>query len=332
MKQLLNQLTDEEKYQKENNTFIFEFPNSSISNHDGTMQFLSSYFFNGKEIYISKHNRFSFYPKHSHEFLELNYMLSGSCKQIVDGQIEQLQTGELLLLDKGSCHSIEPLGEHDILINILFRDQSLNLGWFAKSKKENSILFDFLLNSSFDENHLKKYVLFKNIQIPHIQQILDTIITEYYLNQDYSDQIISLYLPILFTELIRQSDRYISDEMKQLYENINPIIVECLSLIEQNYATTSLSQVANTLGYNKNYLSNLVKKETGQTFTTLLNKKKLKEAHNMLCSTSLAVNEISQRVGFSNKTYFYNLFKKEYGHLPRSSKQNKIGNMEESHE
>lgn len=36
-------------------------------------------------IYLSKHNRFTSYPLHSHQFVEINYMLQGECNEMVEG-------------------------------------------------------------------------------------------------------------------------------------------------------------------------------------------------------------------------------------------------------
>lgn len=66
------------------------------------MELLNDYFFKNKDIYISKHNRFADYPYHTHQFLELNYMYSGSSEQIIEGNKETLHEGELLLLDSGT--------------------------------------------------------------------------------------------------------------------------------------------------------------------------------------------------------------------------------------
>lgn len=37
-------------------------------------------------IYLSKHNRFAPYPLHSHQFVEINYMLKGECDELVEGE------------------------------------------------------------------------------------------------------------------------------------------------------------------------------------------------------------------------------------------------------
>lgn len=305
-----------EKRQKETGQFIMDYPQKSFSNKNGNMNLLNEYFFKNKDIYISRHNRYADYPRHSHHFLELNYMLHGQCRQIIEGKEELLQEGELLLLDDRSSHSIKALGDDDILINILFRDQNINLEWLAGIKKRNSLVYDFLLSSAVEGNPMRKYIIFKSANIPHIQQILDQIITEYYRDEEFSTKMIALYLPILFTELVRKCDTYLSDEAKRIYSETNNVALQTLQLIEREYRDITLSSAAEKLGYNKNYLSNVIKQKTGSTFTELVNKQKILAANLLIESTHLPIQDIIEQVGFQNKTHFYDLYKKEYQMLP----------------
>ena len=99
-----------EKQQLAKGEFVFDLPQASLSQNKNQMTFTKDYFLNKHSIYLSKHNRFAPYPTHTHEFLEMNYMLSGKCYQNINGKRILLDTGSVLLLDKGSSHSIEALG------------------------------------------------------------------------------------------------------------------------------------------------------------------------------------------------------------------------------
>ncbi|HAO6504136.1 TPA: helix-turn-helix domain-containing protein, partial [Listeria monocytogenes] len=227
------------------------------------------------------------------------------------------------LLDSGCHHSIKATGEKDILINILFRDQQISLEWLTSIKKKNSLLFDFLLHSSVSEQSLKKYIIFQSAQIPHIQQILNQIITEYFLEEEFSSRIITLYLPILFTELVRKCDTYLADDLTNSQSSTTSTVLEVIKLIESNYRTITLTSAADTLGYNKNYLSNFIKKNTNFTFTELVNKQKMLAANLLIETTSTPIELIIEKVGFSNKTYFYSLYKRTFNLLPNEVRNKK---------
>lgn len=319
IKTALFTLNPHEKAQRETGNFIMDYPKKSFTEENGEMNLLNQYFFKNKDIWVSKHNRYADYPYHSHQFLELNYMLSGTCTQVIEGKEEQLEEGELLLLDTGCHHSIKATGDQDILINILFRDKNINLNWLAEIKKQNSLVYDFLLNSAANEHSFRKYIIFKSTHIPHIQQILDQIITEYFRNEAFSTKIITFYLPILFTELVRKCDTYLSEDT--LSSSSETIVLSALKLIEKDYRDITLSSAAKELGYNKNYLSNVIKLKTGSTFTKLVNKQKIFVADLLIESTTLPISEIIEQVGFQNKTHFYHLYKEAYQILPQDRRQ-----------
>ena len=120
----LKQTTLIEEKQKASHCFVEDMPPYAINQELSLKEHgrvLSNYFFKNKDIYISRHNRYADYPTHTHTFLEMNYMLQGHAIEIVDDKKITLNTGDLLLLDEGSTHSIKALGDNDLLINILFR-------------------------------------------------------------------------------------------------------------------------------------------------------------------------------------------------------------------
>lgn len=94
-----------------------------------------------------------------------------------------------------------------------------------------------------------------------------------FLEEEFSSRIITLYLPILFTELVRKCDTYLADDLTNSQSSTTSTMLEVIKLIESNYRTITLTSAADTLGYNKNYLSNFIK-NTNFTFTELVNKQK----------------------------------------------------------
>ncbi|EDE2228780.1 helix-turn-helix domain-containing protein, partial [Listeria monocytogenes] len=130
-------------------------------------------------------------------------------------------------------------------------------------------------------------------------------------------------LPILFTELVRKCDTYLADDLTNSQSSTTSTMLEVIKLIESNYRTITLTSAADTLGYNKNYLSNFIKKNTNFTFTELVNKQKMLAANLLIETTSTPIELIIEKVGFSNKTYFYSLYKKTFNLLPNEVRNKK---------
>lgn len=297
--------------QKKTNHHVDDLPNSAVNRQEQNGQVLNDYFFRNRDVYISKHSRFADYPEHAHQFLEMNYMLSGTCNQVVDGQPVHLNQGDLLLIDVGCPHSIKRLGENDILINLLFRDKNISINFLNDMSRTKSVLYEFLINRAAGENNSIKYLVFgKNID-NDINKTMEDIITEYYSKREFSNTIIKSYLSILLAKLVRHY--HVSPTSKDPQQQI---IIKILKDISENFKTLNLTKLAKKYGYNKNYLSNFIKKETGDTFSSLVMKQRLINAHTLITSTTMPISDIIDAIGMKNRTDFYKKYRDYYHNNP----------------
>ena len=86
--------------------------------------------------------------------------------------------------------------------------------------------------------------------------------------------------------------------------------------IEENLKTANLKGIAEILGYTKEYAGIIIKKETGLTFSALLQKKKCEKAAELLTKTTMSVGEIIEETGYANQSFFRKQFKEIYGTTP----------------
>ena len=101
------------------------------------------------------------------------------------------------------------------------------------------------------------------------------------------------------------------------------IIEKALEIIETQYSDVNLSlnYIGAEIGISPNYLSALIKKETGNRFIDLLTRKRVEKARELLLGTSLKVKEISELCGYSDQQYFSYSFKKYTGYSPNSCRR-----------
>lgn len=71
-----------------------------------------------------------------------------------------------------------------------------------------------------------------------------------------------------------------------------------------------LSEVSEKLCVSANYLSALIRKETGITFHEHVLEAKMSVARTMLADPRILVEEVARAVGYSNYISFYNAFKR----------------------
>lgn len=306
-------LNNIEKKQLQQNKFVSDFANRSTLNQNKqyTIPVFTPEFFNNQDIFISKHNRFADYPKHTHTFLEMNYMLSGQAHELVGNDQVTLHQGDILILDVGTTHSIKALSQKDILINIIFRKQiNFSFDNLRTMAQKNDIQTKFLLSN----DQLSRYLIYRAAKTENNVQIMaNQIIEEYFNPGAFSKQLMNSYLNAFLILLSRNTSLHSSTLIKK---EVPPLVLYILKEISQNFQNLSLNKLAQQSNYNRSYLGAILKKETGISFSQALTEQRLLAAYNLLNSTTLPVSEIIAEVGISNKTYFYKKFKEKFKKTP----------------
>ncbi|MFT3984436.1 MAG: response regulator [Lachnospiraceae bacterium] len=87
--------------------------------------------------------------------------------------------------------------------------------------------------------------------------------------------------------------------------------------IEKNYATDiSISMFSEKYFFSKEYLSKLFKKQYGIGIYEYALKLRMNRAKELLSNNTIQIQEISDRLGYSNNNYFSKAFKNYYGISP----------------
>lgn len=86
-------------------------------------------------------------------------------------------------------------------------------------------------------------------------------------------------------------------------------------------ADLSLRSLAAAQGINASYLSALFRRETGETVTDFVNRRRVELAVHLLSTTNLQVQTVAQHCGFADVHYFTKVFKKLTGETPRQLRE-----------
>jgi Response regulator containing CheY-like receiver domain and AraC-type DNA-binding domain len=84
----------------------------------------------------------------------------------------------------------------------------------------------------------------------------------------------------------------------------------------QYFNDISVQSIAYRMQINPNYISQLFKKERGETFTEYLTGIRVRHACSMLKSSVLPIYEIAEKVGYKDYFHFAKVFKKITGRTP----------------
>lgn len=217
-----------------------------------------------------------------------------------------------------------------------------------KSKNENdrfSYPFDTLKEiktaiSNKEYNHILKiwgkfetYVMTENTPLYIVQNICFSIINalmlEYYSEERATENSFKMAENVMLIYQQHTSKDLMSWMSSKLVEWHNQVKDELIGkksnkLIRgvkeyvQNYydQEITLAEIADSLYVNKNYLSQLFKKVTGETFVTYLNRFRIEKAKEKLRQQHYMVYEVSEMVGYQNPTYFSQVFKSITGVSP----------------
>jgi AraC-like DNA-binding protein len=89
--------------------------------------------------------------------------------------------------------------------------------------------------------------------------------------------------------------------------------------IAENYhQSISLRDVAKAVGYSPAYLTDLVRRETGQTVNQWIVEQRLTQASCLLRETNHTVGQIAEAVGYQHINYFFRQFRKHYNKSPQA--------------
>lgn len=101
-------------------------------------------------------------------------------------------------------------------------------------------------------------------------------------------------------------------------QNTGPkYISEALLFIEKNlHQSLTLQDVANEVHIHPNYLSEMLRKKQQMTFLEIVTMMRMEKAVKLIVHSNKSIKEIAHLVGYNDRKYFTQLFKKYYHYTP----------------
>mgnify|MGYP002859209825 CR=1 FL=1 len=267
---------------------------------------------NGKLIDIRPHTRFIHFPKHTHNYVEIIYMVQGSTTHIIDNETITLKKGDLLFLNQHAFQEIYPAEKEDIAVNFMILPQFFDEA-FKMISAEQSSLRNFIISCLTSKDLGTNYLYFHSQNIIPVQNLLENLIWNLLEEEPNRRSINQITMGLLFLSMINHSD-----ELKLSDRSFDQqITMEVLRYIDSRYKDASLTAFVKDHKMDISTVSRIIKKQTGSTFKKLLEERKLDQACFLLKNTSLTIEDIALNIGYENLSYFYRLFQKTYGMTPR---------------
>ncbi len=264
------------------------------------------------------------YKEHKHDFAEFVYILSGNCNQLIDGVSYEVQKGDLIYIGPGETHAFasdDEVSSYDIYVrpeliyNKLLSDQPTDL-----------LALSLCREFSAEISNIAPRVSFQGTDLLEIENLLSAMTNESAQNIPGKNTVLTGYFTVLITKFLREIRK---KQMRYFDRQLQKIMPEILQYIEENYRNPlSLEGLAEKSFYNPSYFSRIFKELYGKTLTEYITEKRIGEAVKLLEDTSLSIEDVCHKIGYSDKKHFYKVFKQKMELTPGQYRRETIQNNE----
>lgn len=249
---------------------------------------------------------------HRHDFFYFNYTYKGQYESLSYKYDRKITIRENELY-AGQPYAGHALCVHDnqetVIVGVLVkRDAFFRL--FMPMLSTNSTLFHFFINPSTN-HYSEEFIHFKVEQNCIVRMLLELMVIEYANKMPDTQDALK---PLALAFLMQIARQYTGNVEKPVPENLADRILQYMS---EHIGTVSLKNIANEFSYHPNYISSVIRKEFGKTFSEILLEQRMDRAAVLLKNTQLSVEEISLMLGYSNSSNFHKAFRNYFGCSPR---------------
>lgn len=251
---------------------------------------------------------------HTHNYLELAYIVAGEFHQKILGKDITFQTGELCLIDKNCLHQDYLYSEPATILFLGIANEM-----FDEIMDENVTtrgIISFLQSALQKQKDLQQFLHFK----PHkdsarsIEPFFSLLLTELSCNDKASFYICKGLLMRIFQILSTEYDFSLS---RELQKKMNWIMFEEITqFIQKHYSDITIQTLVDVFHFQEDYFNRLIKLRTGMTYSEYVQQIRLTEAERLLKTSTYSIEQIAELVGYQNKGYFYKIFEKKFGLTP----------------
>lgn len=256
---------------------------------------------------------------HTHDYIELAYIVEGEFKQRIMGKDILFKKGELCLIDRNCPHLDYLQDQNSIILFIGLANDMFDQAMVENISEEK--LLNFLRMALMKQKGTRQYLHFKpkNINEDRLEKLLLLLLKELDCYDAASKYICKGYIIRILHYISTIYEFSLSNEQRK---KMNWLIYEEITgYIEENYATITVKDLVSKFHFNEDYYNRILKEKLGMTYLEYVQDIRLKNAHRLLQTTKLTVDEVADRVGYQNKGYFYKIFVEKYGVTPAKLKK-----------
>lgn len=267
-----------------------------------------------------------FIELHRHHYFELFCVLDGQLDVSMEHANKRYYPGEFCLLNQSVYHSEQFTGDYsavyvsihpnffEMLISGPEASRYETFRQFARrnlSELGDEDSLDFSpVNGDAREGNLRS-----------VDSILSSILTELLGHHTGYMDIITGHLKRLMAHL-QHPDKFTCVVTQYPAEKAD-ICQKALAYIHQNRRKLTRRELGMALNYNCNYLADIFYRQMGISLSAYIRDICMQEAARLLLNTDFPIHIIVSRVGYENRTVFYQHFRNKYGMTPGEFKDSR---------
>lgn len=232
---------------------------------------------------------------HTHNHMELFYIVGGKGQFLIEDQIYPVNTSQLVIINP----------------NVLHTEVSLNA-----QPLEYIVLGVDGIELAISDSDNGQFCVLNPSESVEISSCLRNILREMELKSTGYEDVCQAFMEILIIRLMRTIELSAPAESNVLTANR-----QCAAIrryIDLHFKESlSLDQLAEESHMNKYYLSHAFKRQYGISPINYMITRRLEESKYLLAETDLSMSQIAQLLGFSSLSYFSQLFRKTQAITPR---------------
>ena len=224
----------------------------------------------------------------------------------------------LITVREGDCYIGQPFsgyalrGDSDediVMIGVHIKKEAF-FREYLPALSMDADMFRFFLDPQTDK-FSDEFIHLSFEKTSPVRSLLELMVIEYADRKEDTQLVLKPMVLALFMHIARRYrlERN-SDQPKALSDRI-------VQYINAHPESVTLNEIAAHFSYHPNYVSALLHKDVGKTFSEIVLEKRMDRAVILLKGTDLSVEEISAMLGYSNSSNFYKAFRDYYGKTPR---------------
>ena len=236
---------------------------------------------NSKSMHVFKCGISNEIP-HTHEFIEIVYILSGHVTHRINGQTYEVGRGDILFMNYGCTHEFFSQEEYSF-VNILFSPEVMSQDIVTPSNAFSVLSLTAFNDMRSDSNYGR--ISFWGEDRKEIEDIVFAMLKEYGAKQTLWETVLGNYLNTLIVKMLRKTEMGMeTSELRDIWQELSEYIDNNLD------SKLTLNELAQKCFYNPSYFSRIFKEKFEISFVEYITQKRLSCAIDLLKNTDLSIS------------------------------------------